>query len=467
MKVVQLLIVLVVAVVAVAGVGIYVTSNHGGNDNSHDSSKEVTEIVTNDPSRETAAGGGRLWILGNANMDDTLDEKDVEWIQKILDGKANEVVLDTKLSTWAVKARMADANNDGKISQADIDKVNSLRNSADSTTKQVLYYVDVDGAVNSMHYPAKTIVSTYEQNTKQLCTLNAMSKCIGVDEGSSKLAYTNEQFKDNFLISSSTRFDPEATTIMGANPDIIVTGTRQWYCNELEKALPAQRTNMDVVRISSWEDDNVLAGTLTLGFMIGSLEKAKEYVAWCDSILKTIEEKTSTLTGDQKVKVLVPRGQYDNWKVTFNGPRSGKFETSESAGAYNLIRENLTSTSTNVEVQESWVLGLGDKLDQIVSIVYGGFDNASFKGYTNKEYYDMTVDYYSALTSANGTQIHVLDNIVGQGTSYIVGVIYMAKWFYPTLFSEFNADALFQEYIDKFMPGFSFKVSEHSDVIAI
>ena len=465
MKVVQLIIILAVAVVAVAG-GAYVITHNGNSNSNSNSTAEITDIVTDDPSRETAPAEGRLWILGNANMDDALDNKDIEWIQKILNKKANEVVLDTKLSTWAVKARMADANNDGKISQADIDKVKSILESANFATKQVLYYVDVDGAVNSMHYPAKTIVSTYEQNTKQLCTLNAMSKCIGVDEGSSKLAYTNEQFKDNFLISSSTRFDPEATTIIGANPDIIVTGTRQYYCNELEKALPKERTNMDVVRISSWEDDNVLAGTLTLGFMIGSFEKAKEYVAWCDNILNTIESKTSTLTDDQKVKVLVPRGQYDNWKVIFNGPRSGKFETSESAGAYNLIRDNLTSTSTNVEVQESWVLGLGDKLDQIVSIVYGGFDNQSFKGYTNKEYYDMTVEYYKDLTTAYGTQIHALDNIVGQGTSYIVGVIYMAKWFYPTLFAEFDADALFQDYINKFMPGFTFNVSAHSDVIA-
>lgn len=463
MKVFQIIIILAVAVIAVAAAAIIVIDN----DDDSDNSKEVTEIVTDDPNRETAEANGRLWILGNANMDDVLDEKDVEWIQKILDGKANEVVFNANLSEWSESARMADANNDGKINQEDIDKVNSLINATSSSAKQVLYYVDVDGAVNSMHFPASTVVSTYEQNTKQLVTLNAMSKCIGVDEGSSKLSYLNGQFTDNYLISSSTRFDPEATVIMGANPDIVVTGTRQWYCNDLEKALPSNRTTMDIVRISSWEDNNVLAGTLTLGFMLCLNEQAKEYVDWCDAILNEVEEKTSTLSDEEIVKVLVPRGEYDNWKITFNGPRSGKYETSEAAGAYNLIKDNLTSSSTNVVVSEEWVLGLHDNLDQIVSIVYGGFDNASFKGYTNAEYYNMTVEYYKDLTSAYGTQIHVLDNIVGQGTTYIIGVIYMAKWFYPELFSDFDADALFQEFIDKFMPGYNFDVSANSDVIAI
>lgn len=465
MKNVHIIAIIAVAVIVIAGAAFFLLNNDSKSDDSGD--KEITTPITNDPARETAVGGGRLWILGNANMDDVLDEKDVEYIQKIIDGKANEILLDTKLSEWAQVGRMADANNDGKVSQADIDKVKSIIAATKNSPKQELYYVDVDGAVNMMHYPAKTVVSTYEQNTKQLVTLDAMKMCIGVDEASSKLVYTNGQFTDNFLISSSTRFDPEATVIMGAKPDMVVTGTRQHYCNELEKALPAGRINMDVVRISSWEDDNVLVGTLTLGFMLGLTEKATEYVKWCDAILDTIEEKTSTLSNDEKVKVLVPRGQYDNWNTTFNGPRSGKYETSVAAGAYNLIVENLTSTSTNVVVNEEWVKGLGNRLDMIVSIVYGSFDNASFKGYTNAEYLEMTKEYYKDFTEAYGTQIHVLDNIVGQGTTYIVGVIYMAKWFYPELFSEFDADKLFQEFIDKFMPGYEFNVAENSAVIAI
>lgn len=463
------LIIIAVAVVAVVAVGAVVIINNNNDDDSisYDSGTVITDIVTDDPDRDTADADGRLWILGNANFDDTLDEDDIKWIKKIMNGSANEVILDTQLSEWSVKARMADANNDGVVSQADIDKVQSLIDATSSSEKQVLYYVDVDGAVNSMHFPAKTVVSTYEQNTKQLLTLDALDMVIGVDQGSSTLAYTNGKFT-SYLIPSGERFDPSAETIMGANPDIVVTGTRAYYCNTLESSLPANRTSMDILRISSWEDNNVLAGTLTLGFMLCLTDNATEYVEWCDKILDKIDETIEGLSDDEKVKVLVPRGQYDNWKITFNGPRSGKYETSLAAGSYNLIKDNLTSNSTNVVVTEEWVFGLGDKLDQIVSIVYGGFGNAEYKGYTNEAYYNMTKDYYSSLTTNYGTQIHTLDNLVGQGTSYIVGVIYMAKWFYPDAFSDWDADALFQEFIDKFMSGsgFEYNVSENSHVIA-
>ncbi len=462
MKNAQILAIAAVAIIVVAGAGgaFLLTRGNGDDDG-------VKDIITNDPSRTTAPGGGRLWILGNANMDDKLDNDDVQYIQDIIDGKANEILFNADLSEWSVTARMADANNDGKISQADIDKVKSLIAATKDSPKQELYYVDVDGAVNCMHYPVKTIISTYEQNTKQLVTLNAMSMCIGVDEGSSTLAYLNGAFVDKGVLTSSERKDPAATKIIQYNPDIVVTGTRSIYCQTLESALPENRTSMDIVRISSFEDNNVLSGTLTLGFMLGLYDKGKEYVDWCDVIINKVEETVNNLGPDQIVKVLVPRGQYDNWQTTFNGPRGGKYETSIAAGSYNLIKENLTSSSTNVVVTEEWVNGLKDRLDMIVSIVYGGFDNAKFKGYTNEEYYDMTCDYYKPLTTSYGTEIHVLDNIVGQGTTYIIGVVYMAKWFYPEEFAEFNPDALFQDYINKFMPGFEFDVAANHNVIAI
>lgn len=473
MKNIQFVAILVVVAVVAAG-GSYVLASNGNNGSSDNGPANgtidgVTKIVTSDPARDTATGGGRLWILGNANMDDVLDEKDVEWIQKIIDGTANEIVFNANLSQWSEPARMADANNDGIINQADIDKVRSLIAATPTASKQILYYVDVDGAVNSMHFPAKTIISTYEQNTKQLLTLDVMDQVVGVDEGSSKLSFIGDRFKDDFLIPSTVRFDPPAETLLGEGDnasdaaDIVVTGTRIWYYNEVEKALPADRTNLDIVRISSYEDNNVLAGTLTLGFMLCESDKAMEYVEWCDKIITQVEEKTSTLTLNEKTKVLLPRGQYDNWATTFNGPRGGKYETSISAGAYNLIDENLTSSSTNITVSEEWVLGLGSRLDQIVSIVYGGFEDASFKNYTNAEYLEMTKDYYSGKVDPS-TEFHVLDNIVGQGTTYIVGVIYMAKWFYPDLFADMDPDALFQDYIDKFMPGFDFDVSEHGHI---
>ncbi len=444
MKIYTLVAIVAAVIIVTAGVGFVLLNNN--------SSKEVVDIITDDPNRETADANGRLWIVGNANMDDVLDEKDIEWIQKILDGKANEVVFNAELSKYSVDVRMADANQDGVINNDDIKMVRSMIDANINSEKQLIHYIDVDGAINSMHYPAKTLISTYEQNSKQIQTLHALDMLIAWDYQSAGHAYAAGALKDDQVIfhSYSERSDPSAELIIKYAPDAILTGTRDIYCNTLEAALPSERSNMDVIRISSWEDNKVIEGTLTLGFMICKNEEAQAYAAWADKWIGTISDKVSTLSDDKIVKILVPRGQYVGWEYIMNGPRSGKYETSLLAGADNVITRNLTSTSTNVTVTDEWVKAQSD-LDYIVAIVYGGLTNVKMNDYTNKSFYDAAVKHWAGMTNAYGTQIHVLDNLVGQGTSYVIGSVYMAKWFYPDLFKDMNPDEIFQEFMDDFL----------------
>jgi iron complex transport system substrate-binding protein len=424
----------------------------------------ITTPVTDDPTRETAKADGRLWIIGNANMDDVLDEKDVEWIEKIIKGKANEVLFNSGIdSEWAQTARMADANQDGVVDKQDIAKVRSMIASTSDSPKQKNYYVDVDGAVNSMHIPVKTIFTGYVQNSKQLQTLHALDMVTVVDKSTYNAMYAHDKLghiDEAHVYSYSGTFNPEAETVIGFNPDIIVTGTRIHYCVELEKTLPSNRTNMDIVRISSWEDGKTIEGTLTLGFMIGKYDEAKAYADWADKWFGEINSKVATLSSDQIVKVLSPRGAYNDWNVIMNGPRGGKYETTLLAGADNIITRNLTSTSTNITVTDEWVKAQKD-LDFIIPIVYGGLENSSRHvnsdpvypeghDYNNRSFYEEAVKYWSGMTNAYGTQIHVIDNLVSQGTTYVIGAVYMAKWFYPELFADMNPDAIFQEFMDKF-----------------
>lgn len=455
-----------VVVIIAAAAAVFVLNGDNGNDDSKgDGYRDnvVVTPVTDDPGRETAPAEGRLWILGNANMDDVLDEKDVEWIEKILKGEANEVVFNAHLSDkYSVDVRMADANNDGVVDMKDVEMVRSLIAMKADSPKQIVNYIDVDGAISTAHVPFTTVISTYEQNTKQLQTIHAMGAIIGCDNQS----YDNHAFSRPYLTedkvifhSYNERKDPDAQLVMRYNPDAILTGTRDIYCNTLEGALPEQRTSMDLVRISSWEDNKTIEGTLTLGFMMCKSAEALDYVEWADKWLGLIDERTSSLSEDQKVKVLAPRGEYSNWNITMNGPRSGKFETTLLAGADNIITRNLTSSSTNVVVTDEWVKAQSD-LDFIVCIVYGDISNVEMNGFTNKTFYDTAVEYWSDMTNAYGTQVHVLDNLVSQGTSYVIGAVYMAKWFYPELFEDMNPDEIFQEFMDKFLQ-YDFDVSAY------
>lgn len=464
-------VILIVAVVAIVAIGAFALLSGGDDDKDYSDKPGIVTPVTDDPSRETAAADGRLWIVGNANMDDVLDEKDVEWIQKIIDGKANEIMFNAGLSKkYSVDVRMADANQDGVVDYKDIEKVRELIAMKIDSPKQLVYYVDVDGGINTAHVPFKTTISTYEQNSKQLQTIHALDTVIGCDFQSVRdHIYAQKTLNESLIIfnSYSERKDPDAQLIMKYAPDAVLTGTRDIYCNTLEKALPADRTTMDVVRISSFEDNKVIEGTLTLGFMMCKNAEAQDYANWSDKWLNLISERTSKLSADQKVKVLCPRGEYNDWNITMNGPRSGKYETSLLAGADNIITRNLTSSSTNITVTDEWVKAQSD-LDYIVCIVYGDLNNAVKYDFTNKSFYDTAVDYWKPMTNAYGTQVHVLDNLVGQGTTYVIGAVYMAKWFYPELFEDMDPDAIFQEFMDRFLQyDFDVKAYQANGGIAI
>ena len=439
MKNIMWLAIAAVAVVAVAGAAVLLTGDNGND-------TVIEEPEPFDPAKETSDAKGRLWIVGNANMDDVLDENDIIWIQKILDKKANEVIFNTGLE-GGVDVRMADANQDGKVDSADIDKVRSMINAKPGDPKQEIYYVDVDGLVSMMHYPAKTMISTYEQNTKQVQTIHALDDIVACDHQSAGHVETGGVLNDKIIFNSyGERKDPKAEVVLQHPADLILTGTRDIYCQTLEGALPANRTNLDLIRISSWEDGNVIAGTLTLGFMIQKNTEALAYAQWATGWIDTIQSKVSQLSPDDIVKVLVPRGQMSDWNISMNGPGSGKYETSVLAGANNIA--TLPSTG---KVSDEWVKEQSD-LDFIVAIVYEGFDVGHLtSGFTNKSFYDTAVEYWSGMTSAYGTQVHVVDNLVSQGTSFVIGAVYMAKWFYPELFADMNPDAIFQEFCDDFL----------------
>ncbi|MDO5853231.1 MAG: ABC transporter substrate-binding protein [Thermoplasmata archaeon] len=392
-----------------------------------------------------------LWVVGNANLDDTIDEKDIEYIQSIIDGTAKEYKL--CVSTWADREEvsMADANADGVIDEKDIEKVRSMI----AGEEQIIYYVDVDGIRNSVHYPVSSIVSLYYLSALQIQILGAADRVVACDNNTASMVYLADNFGSLGVYDNTARFDPDAESIMSYNPDIVLTGSREWYCNTLESSLPSSRDSIDIVRLSSWEDGNAQVGTMTLGYILGCMDIAAEYIEWSDAVLDMISEKTSTLSDDEKANIIIPKGR-ENAMYEANCVGSGRYETSLLAGVNN-IADRLGTTQDYITFDEEWLYNQTD-LD---FIIYNGYDKLGDATH-NKEWNDSMVERYSALTAAYGTEIHTVSDAVLLGPAYVIGVIYIAKIVYPELFADMDADALFQDFVDRFMVGWDFDVSAYN-----
>ena len=94
----------------------------------------------------------RLMILGNANNDDYIDDKDITTLNGII-----------KDGAWDRNAYpYADANNDGRITESDVDFVKQMI----QKKEMKIYYVDRDGNIDNLMYPLKKVVTigTYTAN---------------------------------------------------------------------------------------------------------------------------------------------------------------------------------------------------------------------------------------------------------------------------------------------------------------
>ena len=118
----------VAAVVVVAGVAAVVLVGNGSNN----STENPVDC--------------KLRVLGNANNDNYLDDKDVELIQKIADHGA-----------WDRKTYpLADANNDGIIDDSDVSLVKKFIAGSSAT----MYYLDWNNAVSSVQYPLGNVLGS-------------------------------------------------------------------------------------------------------------------------------------------------------------------------------------------------------------------------------------------------------------------------------------------------------------------
>jgi len=378
----------------------------------------------------------RLQICGNANEDDIIDEKDIEAIQKVIDGKEEA-------------SNLTDANQDGMVDHRDIEQVEAIIDHEES----VIHYVDVDGYNASVHFPVTSMIAIYNVYVEMVCALNASDLIIGVDDSISDYV---TYFPDlQSLPSVGNRFSPDVEQILSINPDVYFTGTRSYYDSELENKLAANGTNIDVIRLPCWEYGLLPQGMLTLGYILGHEDEAFEYLEWRDGILNKINEKVGEISMENRTTSL---GAFEGCAVSHG---SGAFELMEIAGSKNIAGV-LSSTGIYPTIEPEWVIE--NDPDVIVTWAVAGFYRGADSSIL-REQLEITKDTYRAASAVADGRVYVMAWDITCGPSDIISVAYYAKWFYPALFPDLAPKALHQEYLARVCGGIDLDVSTAAFVL--
>jgi len=258
----------------------------------------VTFMMLNDKD-DKVYETGRLVIYGNANNDDFLDERDVSFIEGIVDGSTEWNKEDYPF---------ADTNTDGKITDADVEL---LKKFLKKETSKMFYY-DYAGTIKHITYPITGKLAVhYNYGLDAAIILGCYDRVVGATNNvltTSSNTDTRYPGIKSMVNVGVPNTDPEALLKAEKDHGIkAVFGIGEAYVTDTQRQMAEAGSSMDVITINTsayrGKSCDYIGGIITLGVMLGCEENAKKYVDFCDRTLEKIGDRTKNL---DKYTLVVP-----------------------------------------------------------------------------------------------------------------------------------------------------------------
>jgi len=318
------IVVAVVAVVAIAAAA-FVLMNNGGGDTpvpEQDGDENIAAFNAVWPTERYSDGDytwpARLLVLGNADLDDDLDEDDIEAIEDMIKNGYDYVEL----------GFMADANYDGVVNEDDITYLKELMK---DDYDGIAYYFDCDFKIAEYDMSAEVKTSNILTQTLDMLLILAPESVVAVDDRcansevvgaspqggfwnmyASVLDYSSLGSVGSHKAPNAERYLEVARTYGDGYLTAVMNATDTYDTGDFEQQVKDARepgAYVQVIRCPSWERGGVDNGMLLLGFLFHKKDVAADWVEWHDSyyndIMDKVEKYTSTLSDDEKLKVAV------------------------------------------------------------------------------------------------------------------------------------------------------------------
>ena len=376
----------------------------------------------------SAGSDSALNIFGNANLDDTIDEKDVTFVEEVIKG-TNEAT------------NLSDANYDGKIDENDIAQIRAIiageekELTVNILTRPSMGSEDITEVPVSIHKPIERIVPTIMYHVVTMRALGLDNdKIAGVRDNAKEADAYFPEFSELPMFSAG---DYEA--ILSLNPDLVIVDTSKF--EEHSKNLP----NATIVAFDCWRPSTYVDEIRTLGYILDKEDKAEEFIDFYEGVMNTIKERTDKIPDEDRTEVY-----FEAWSPYSTGAKgSGYHEKVTMAGASNIFGD--LSDYPTVDPEE--VMKRNPEI--IVKYLKASNDHIYYLGANETDLVDARNEIMNrpelALVDAvkNGRVYVTTGDIIG-ATRHFIGMAYMAKWFYPELFEDLDPEAIHQEYLKRF-----------------
>ncbi|MEN3036559.1 MAG: ABC transporter substrate-binding protein [Candidatus Methanosuratincola petrocarbonis] len=374
-----------------------------------------------------------LGIFGNANMDDSINELDIAYVEGIINGTYDPT-------------RLADANYDGKVNAKDIEHIQHIIKGDEST----LTIIDTANRTVTLKMPIDRIVALTDDSAEALRVLHSIDKVVGVSiETLENSAYLPEFSQ---LPNVGKWSEPDIEKILLMEPDLVIS-----YKSATSKYLEPMLndTGISIVALDLYRANDLPAEMKMLGYIVNKTTEADSYLGWFNRVTDVVSEKISEIPENKRTRVYL-EGASD--LKTYTKGRGADLVCT-MAGGVNIASE---LTGLYPEVESEWVIAQNPEV--IVRLTQPseipcGYATDDPSGFETKRRELLTRTGWSNITAVKEGRVYLLLYEFGASPGVPVAIAYLAKWFYPELFEDLNPQAVHQEYLE--LQGFDYDLKNH------
>ncbi|NLW65493.1 MAG: ABC transporter substrate-binding protein [Clostridiales bacterium] len=285
---------------------------------------------------------------------------------------------------------------------------------------------DSRGKTIELDKPAEKIVCLLNSGLNDLLMLGTGDTVVGIDEWT----YTNEitykilsKLDDRIANKEIPAVDSNMEKIISLEPDVVII-----WANDTEKIETLENAGIKVVGIQVNDFDDVYTKLRTIAKLVGKEDRAEEIIDYTGNTLKSISDKTSTLSDDDKKTGIFVWGPS---KLDLAGNTSTGHSMLELCGvtdcASDIAEEHFVAKMEDVIQWNPDAILMWNISDLNPEDYLGDSQWADVTAIKNKDVYEIPDDmtFYCDMWTVK----------------YIYAAQYFAKSAYPNLFTDVDMDS--------------------------
>jgi|GEM_PF-2425385 len=307
---------------------------------------------------------------------------------------------------------------------------------------------DSMGREVTIEKPVETIaiIDALPQIASTLQAIGAYDKIIAMDETTSMEKVPSP---DGTNITSIGKSDePDLEKLVSLKPDLVLVGL--YATDEKIKKLESAGLNVLAVSLFPTVDEGFLPtqeNTRVLGSIVGTRDKANEFVDWREKYIGNINDKTSNLSESERPLAMYTY-KWDNNKIYGSG----------SQNRFHYLLNFIGAKDINSDVKGDWS---EVELEHLINsdpsyLIFEEMSHNSGYGITNTSTMADDIESLKSLPGMNSVKAIKDNHVYGLPVDLLTGdtwlaAIYLAPVIHPELFGDMKPGEIHKEYVNKFL----------------